>query len=228
MGRGARTLTVSAGLSATMLTTKRLPSPGTPLLSTVMVPSLQLGQALADRESQACPAEPSRDRGVRLAERLEQPVDAVRRDADAGVANRDVDFPVPPAFDRRPASGRPPSTRRPRPLGELDGVRQQIEDDLAQPAGIPGERRAASDRARRRAGGACSDAFGARRRSRPRCTARARRDRFELDPAGLDLREVEDVVDDRRAAIPPTSGSSRRNRAAPRRSSYRPAGRSCR
>ena len=38
-GRGAGTLTASAGASgATILTTKRLPSPGTPLLSTVMVP----------------------------------------------------------------------------------------------------------------------------------------------------------------------------------------------
>ena len=71
---------------------------------------LQLGQALADRESEARPAEPSRDRGVRLAERLEQPVDAVRRDADARVADRDVDFPAP--LSGRPATG-PAATGRP-------------------------------------------------------------------------------------------------------------------
>ena len=102
---------------------------------------LQLGQALADRKSEACPAEPSRDRGVRLAERLEQPVDAVRRDADARVADRDVDFPVPLRIrtgDRHRSDGTPGdrhddlARRR-----ELDRIRQEIEDDLAQPAGIP-------------------------------------------------------------------------------------------
>ncbi len=53
----------------------------------------QLGEATADREAQARPAVLPGDRGVRLAERLEQPPDPVGRDADARVVDLEADRP---------------------------------------------------------------------------------------------------------------------------------------
>ena len=90
----------------------------------------QLGQALADRQPQAGAAVAARGRGVDLAERLEQPVQPVRRDADAGVADREGQL-----VKRRRAVEAAGAHREDdlAPLGELDGVGEQVEQDLAQP-----------------------------------------------------------------------------------------------
>src|SRR5207249_7537832 len=52
-----------------------------------------LGEATADRQAQPRPAVPPRDRGVELAEGLEQEVHPLWRDADARIADLDLDGP---------------------------------------------------------------------------------------------------------------------------------------
>ena len=111
----------------------------------------QLGEAAADREPEARAAVPARDRGVHLAERLEEPAHPLRRNADAGVADVDRDLPaVAAAPPRRPLDR---DVRRDHDLaggGELDRVRQQVEDDLANPTRVADDRRAAGRRRPRR------------------------------------------------------------------------------
>ena len=87
----------------------------------------QLDEALGDREPESGAAVPSRRRCVDLAERREQPVHPVRRDPDPRVAHRQFE----------PIGVRPlarPSTRTTTSplLGELDGVREQVEEHLSQ------------------------------------------------------------------------------------------------
>src|SRR5688572_16328369 len=52
---------------------------------------MQLHQLLADGEAKAAAAEPAADRGVGLPERQEQVLDHVLGDADAGIADADVE-----------------------------------------------------------------------------------------------------------------------------------------
>ena len=112
------------------------PSPGTPALSARERAVHRLGEAPADGEAEAGAAVPARDRRVRLAERLEQPAHLVGGDADAGVADVDVDLPRSTSF-RRPAPVAAPTRDDDLALlGELDGVRQQVEEDLAEPAQV--------------------------------------------------------------------------------------------
>ena len=93
-------------------------------------------------------------------------------------------------------------------LGELDRVADQIDQDLPQPAGIADQRRRARRVARSqrqlqalRAGRARPGASSCRRARR---AGRSRRC-VEVELARLDLREVENVVDDRAAASRPTT-----------------------
>ena len=87
-------------------------------------------------------------------------------------------------------------------LGELDRVGQQVEDDLAEPALVADDRprQALVDRVDELEvlgrGGRCEHVEGA-------LDARASANGLvvELDLAGLDLREVEDVVDDRQQRV---------------------------
>ena len=97
--RSTGTSGVTAGIAAAgtrMVRRNVLPRPATPVALDPDVAVHELGQAPRDGESQAGPAVAPRDRGVGLAERLEQPPDAVWRDADARVADA----------DGRPSSGR--------------------------------------------------------------------------------------------------------------------------
>src|SRR5438552_13404003 len=55
-------------------------------------PTHQLGEPLADRKPEAGAAELALRRRVDLAEGAEQPVEAVLRNADAGVAHRAMQF----------------------------------------------------------------------------------------------------------------------------------------
>src|SRR4029077_12532714 len=90
------------------------------------------GAPATEGEREAGAAIPSRDRGVGLAEGLEEARNAVGRDPDAGVADLDDERPAvaglalhwqPPAGDRQlDFTG----------IGELDRVGQQVDDDLAQ------------------------------------------------------------------------------------------------
>ena len=104
-------------------------------------------------------------------------------------------------------------------LGELDGVADQVEQHLAQPAGIAAAARsgppAATDvtqlellcrRPVQRPDPPTSSTSLRGRRSRPVSS---------VELAGLDLGEVEDVVDDRQQRLGAGSGWSGRSRAAP-------------
>jgi hypothetical protein len=160
----------------------------------------RLGEAAADREAQARASVAPADRRVDLAERLEQQVHPVGRDADAGVAD----------FDR--GSPRRAASRRGRhrvdgehdlaAVGELDRVREQVEDDLAEPALVAEDRLGQAvaqrvgqlDALPRRGRG--HDVEGALDRGPER-----ERLGLEVDLARLDLREVEDVVDDREQRV---------------------------
>ena len=96
-----------------------------------------LGEAPADHQPQAGAAIDAGDRGVGLAERLEQAVDAVGRDADPGVAHgeEELDQAVPLAR-RRVDLQADLAARR-----ELDGVVEQVDQDLPQAAGVALDRR---------------------------------------------------------------------------------------
>ena len=160
----------------------------------------RLGEASADREAEAGPAVAPRDRRVDLAERLEQQVHPLRRDPDAGVA--DVDGERPTAVGA--AAGRRPSTDsttspcsvnliafdsrfrtiwRSRPGVADDRLGQVVAHRVGELDALPrGDRR--------------DDVEGALdgRRSENGSAARS-------TLPGLDLREVEDVVDDRQQRV---------------------------
>ena len=135
----------------------------------------QLRQPAADREAEARAAVPPADRRVDLAERLEQPVHAVRRDPDAGVPDVQRDLP---AVDVRRAGGRcagRPAAAPPRRVRELERVRQQVERRSGAagrrrrrgPSGGPGRRRRRARRPSRRRPAPAG-------RARPRSSAGAR------------------------------------------------------
>ena len=92
-------------------------------------------------------------------------------------------------------------------LGELDRVADQVDQDLAQPARIADERVGHVGAMWQASSSPFSSARSGERLDRVRRRRRGGRTamRLELELARLDLREVEDVVDDRRAARRPTS-----------------------
>src|SRR5262249_26352182 len=129
---------------------------------------------------------PARVRAVGLAEPLEDVRQELRLDADAGIADRDLD----------PVSGAPqPRFDAPAFARELDGVREQVPDGLLQTASVADHHAAL--------------AFNRRAQGHPfHCGAGpddvdgGLKDAFDLDrlgvefePAGDDARGVEDVID---------------------------------
>ncbi len=134
----------------------------------------------------------ARGRGVGLAELLEQPADRLGGQADAGVAHR----------ERELGRRRPFAVARHRQhdfaaLGELDGVRQQVEQDLPQPRHVAAHRR--RHVALEQVGEVELLLRGARADEVERrldALAQIERLRLDVHAPGLDLREVEDVVDD--------------------------------
>ncbi len=163
----------------------------------------QLGQAAADRQPEPRAAVPARDGDVDLAERPEQPAHGFGRDADAGVADVDRDLPAPgraasPPLDRVAAEAELHLARG----RELQRVREEVEDDLADPARVA--EHAGRELVVHRVG-QLDVVVGRRRREQVEGTlddaAQVHRLRVELDLAGLDLGEVEDVVDDREQGV---------------------------
>ena len=151
-------------------------------------------QPRGDRQAQARAAVLPRGRGVGLLEGAEDLLLLVARDADAGVADRE-------------AAGRPRPRRRfavgldahdhLAPVGELDRVADQVDQHLAQPArvadqgvghvrlDVPGQLQPLA------VGPQGQGPQGVAQRVRKREVGRV-----QLQLAGLDLGEVEDVVDD--------------------------------
>ena len=88
----------------------------------------ELGEPLADREPEPGAPVAARGRGVDLAERLEEAAEPVGRDADAGVADREGQLVEARPF--QPVGGHRQDDLA--PLGELDRVREQVQEDLAE------------------------------------------------------------------------------------------------
>jgi hypothetical protein len=160
-------------------------------------PAHQLDELATDREAEAGAAELARDRAVGLLELLEHAPLRLARHADAGVLH----------FQPQ---GRPAAGRRGRPdldgdiagLGELDGVGEQVQQHLAQPRGIALE--PLSGVVIEIAGELEPLLGGARRQQLDHVLhhrSQAEVDRLQLDLAGLQLRNVEDVVDDPQQAV---------------------------
>ena len=154
----------------------------------------QLGQLLADRQAEAGAAVLARGRGVGLLEGLEQ----LRASAPASGRCR---CRAPRSAARSLfALARPVSTANDdlALLGELDRVVAAVDQHLAEPQRIADEAVGTSRRRRRTAAPApCPSAF-----SRDQVgdvvqhVLELEVDRLDGQLAGLDLREVEDVVDD--------------------------------
>ena len=87
--------TVSAAARVTSVKWNALPRPGTPSLSAHIVPPISSASQFRDSEAEARARVPPTDRDVGLAEGLEQAVDPVRRDPDAGIADDHVQLDVP-------------------------------------------------------------------------------------------------------------------------------------
>ncbi len=149
------------------------------------------GQSLRDGEAQPRTAEASRHRRVRLLKRLEEPRHLLRCHADPGVANVNNErTPIPMTLEARldPHAAL---------AGELHGVARQVQDDLPKPRRIaedgPGDR----TQIRHVEG----DALVARLAPEHRGhigddVRRGARHPLHRHFAGLDLRHVEQVVDE--------------------------------
>ena len=155
-----------------------------------------LDEAARNRQPQAGAAEAASDRGIGLAEILEQAglgsvgyPDARIGDGEAQQAAAVGGGGVEPQRDRSV-------------LGELDGIAQQVEHHLAQPAfvgqdmGWDGSIDLEFDAVAAASSLGLDDGGGRRDHG-------ARADALVLDgePAGLELREVEDVVHDRQEVV---------------------------
>jgi hypothetical protein len=84
------------------------------------------GQGRADGQAETGPAEPARDRIVGLLEPAEQPLANLGVEPDARVANGELEGLVL-ALDGQGHLA---------PVGELDGVAEQIAEDLRDPAAV--------------------------------------------------------------------------------------------
>ena len=152
---------------------------------------MQLDEPLRQREAETRSLA-LLDARLGLLELLEDPLVILGGDAGAGVGHRDAHLAVDlrRAHVDRPARGR-----------ELHGVREQVEDHLSDPALVA--------LTRSTSGSAASATLDAVLR-RPlahhhdaaleRLPQRERRD-LELDLPGLDLGQVEDVVDQRQQVV---------------------------
>ena len=190
----------------------------------------ELGEAAADRKPKTGPAIAPGDRRVYLAERLEQAVHRRGRDADPGVADVDPELPAlplvaTPGGELLTTDGHDDLAS----FGELHRVRQEVEQDLTQPADVAeeGDRQLLVDRVDELEALACGGGSHDVERGLDR-VAEDEGVRVELDATRLDLGEVEDVVDDGQEGV--TGGSDRLGEVAPltRRGRCRGAGRSSR
>ena len=152
----------------------------------------QLGEPAHDREAEPGAAEAARGRGIRLRERLEQALAALLVDADAGIGDREAHRGAAAADRRRRGAHRDAAV-----LGEFQRIAEKIEQDLPHARRVADQRvvRAGLDRAGQHQ--ALRGRLRLERAHHAVDQAGEREDRgLELEPAGLDLGEVEHVVDD--------------------------------
>ncbi len=156
----------------------------------------QAHQAPADREAQARATVAARVGIVGLSERIEDPIHGFRRDADAGVAHGEAD-PHRSARDQRTAILQRDAQFHVPALGELQRVADEVVQHLAHAQRI-------AEHAGRQVGCGDQSQFqpGGARARQPELqqfldqAARLERRGHDLHLLGLDLGEVEHVVDD--------------------------------
>ena len=168
----------------------------------------QFAQALADDQAQTAAAIAPRDRFIGLREGQEQRADALGGDADAGVPHHELHPDA--ARVAVVAEGPPPHAQEDLPRrGELDRIAQQVVEDLAQSGGVPhqhaGQRLVDVDHELQ-----ALLVGGQRKQVRAGLDQRLQLEflRVQFHLPGLDLREVEDAVEDthqghRRLVDPP-------------------------
>jgi len=128
-----------------------------------------------------------------LPELLEDRLLVLRRDADAGVADRDLDGPVHgPAPDVDPAAIR----------GELDGVRQQVQEHLLDLPLIAPDLAQSLIRRLVKGNASAAGPFPHQGEGVVDRGGKIEVGQLQLHPSGLDLREVEDVVDQGEQVLP--------------------------
>ena len=153
-----------------------------------------LHEPAADREPEPEPAEAPRHRRVDLRERLEERRHVFRRDADAGVGDREPQLgPVAPQLREGDSHDDFPSLR------ELQSVREQIQQYLLEADRIAAQLARHVDRRLEEdleilAGGPNRDDV----REVRQLVVEVELDPLDLEPSRLDPREVEDVLDDLR------------------------------
>ena len=153
------------------------------------VAAQQARQVARDRQAQAGAAVLAAGGAVGLAEGLEDQVLLLGRDADAACRA--------PRSAMRPSAPRAHVQRHAAVLGELDRVRQQVLQDLLEALAVGVDAWPARPaRLARRTAGPSARASGSNMLRRPSATRRSG-DGFgaHFQLAGLDLGEVEDVVD---------------------------------
>jgi hypothetical protein len=161
-------------------------------------PAHQVHESFRDRKAETGATELPRRRRVYLAERGEEPVHPVGRDPDTGIADCELDSERARArllgvHEHEDLAG----------LGELDRVREEVQEHLPQPSLVADNprRRSLVDQA------AELDLLLPGPRGddvqRPlEAVAQAERLALEVELAGLDLRVVEDVVDHVQQRVP--------------------------
>ena len=153
---------------------------------------MELHEPLREREAQAGPlAEP--DPRLGLLELLEDPLPILGGDARAGIGDRDSDLAVDPrrAHVHLAAGGR-----------ELHGVREQVEDHLLDPALVAVDDVDLRIGVERDADPVLRRALAHHHHATLERLPQGERVNLELDLPGLDLGEVEDVVDQREQVVP--------------------------
>jgi hypothetical protein len=214
--------TAASPTSSATSNQNRLPTPGA--LSTPISPAHGLDQPLADRQPEPAAAVAARGRAVRLGEGPEQPRRLPGRHPDPGVAHLEPQ-PHPP-LALRAARDR---DRDPAFVGELERVADQVEQHLPEPGRV-----AHADRRRVlvELEPQLEPALAGRRRQQRAHLVQEAGDRevdpLELEPAGLEAGEVEDVVDDREQVPARGADRGRRSPSACRSAPPRRAGRPCR
>jgi hypothetical protein len=160
----------------------------------------QVRDAAGNRQAEAGAAVLARGRGIGLLEGMEQPRHGVGRNADPGVLHLEAHQHGIAAVFQQPGAQRYRTLR-----GELDGVAGIVEQPLAQPRRIaaqPQRNGIAIERdieplVPRRLADDGRDAVEDRRKRKVGA--------FQLQAAGLDLGQVENVVDDAQQVRPALS-----------------------
>src|SRR5215213_552995 len=153
-----------------------------------------LDDAAGDGEAEAGAAVTPAELGVALLEFLEQARHAVFGDARTGVVNRKREHAAAGLLDDHPdAAG----------LGELHRVAGEVDEDLAQPIPVADDARRHVRRDEGRDLDALALGFGSKELDHPLDDGTDVEGLGqEVDSAGLDLRKVEDLVDEREQRLP--------------------------